>query len=109
MKANNLVATAVVAAGLIFSAGAQAGGLVGGLGGGVGGALGGGMASGMGNFGGGFQGTGMGGDFGGGVRGTATGGNFGARGIGNGAVNASSNALGGVKQGHGATTITRII
>ncbi len=51
MKTNHLIASAVMAAGLIFSVSAQAGGLVGGLGGGVGGALGGGFS--------GMRGTGM--------------------------------------------------
>ena len=85
MKTNRLIASALVAAGLIFSAGAQAGGLAGGLGGGVGGALGGGFGSGMGTL-------------GGGMRGADMNGGFGATAMGNGALNASSTGLGRVKQ-----------
>src|SRR5579871_5367981 len=70
MKTNLLMAGAVLSAGLIFSAAAQAGGL-GGLGGGIGGALGGGG----GGFGGGMNG-GMNGSasrFGGATNGSANG------------------------------------
>src|SRR4051794_21097694 len=51
MKKTHLIAGAVMASGLIFSAASQAGGLVGGVGGGIGGTLGGGLGSNMGSMG----------------------------------------------------------